>query len=90
MLHHFATLPGTCPFGSSASICAPFVVHADHADLQPLVARNLPQRRQPVHGRAMRANRLPVLVFQNHILPARRFAPAMSAVFCTCSSMMSK
>ena len=45
------------------------VIHADHADLQPLVAGNLAQRRQPVHGGAMRAHRLPVLVFHNHFLP---------------------
>ena len=50
------------------------LVHPDHADLQPLVRRNLPQRRQPMHASAVRPHRLPVLVFQNHILPARRVA----------------
>ena len=45
------------------------VIHADHADLQPLVRRNLAQRRQSVHARAVRANSLLMLVLENHILP---------------------
>ena len=57
--------------GGAIHSCA-VVVDADQSHVEPVCARHLSQRRQPVHGGAMRADDLSLLRFEDPILPAFR------------------
>ena len=54
VLHHFAYVAQSRALWLLHIHASTIVIHADHADLQPLRARNLSQRRQTVHAGAVR------------------------------------
>src|ERR1700732_2723785 len=49
-----------------------FMIHPDHCDVEPLVSRDLAQRREPVNGGTVTYYSLLRLRFQNSILPPAR------------------
>ncbi len=71
MRYNLAHIAGHVPTVGFVVHLHALVVHADHGDVEPFVAGNLPQRLQPVDRGAVGANGIARLSFEYCVLPAQ-------------------